>query len=103
MPPQLYPISTISRRSSYLMTASISGPPPAMDDQVDYALFVQSREHFIAFPLFADPFLHRPIWQPTAPVRYLASSKIIAAAFSPIMILGALVFPATTCGMIEAS
>ncbi len=34
---------------------------------------------------------------------YPASSKIIADAFSPIMMLGALVFPATTCGMIEAS
>ena len=32
-----------------------------------------------------------------------ASSRIIAAAFSPIMMLGALVLPATTDGMIEAS
>src|SRR3954451_21886861 len=31
-----------------------------------------------------------------------ASSRIIAAAFSPIMMVGALVFPATTTGMIEA-
>ena len=33
----------------------------------------------------------------------LASSRIIAAPFSPIMIEGALVLPPTTCGMIEAS
>ena len=31
------------------------------------------------------------------------SSKIIVAAFSPIMIVGAFVFPPTTTGMIEAS
>jgi hypothetical protein len=33
----------------------------------------------------------------------IVSSKIIAAAFSPIMMLGALVLPATTDGMIDAS
>ena len=32
-----------------------------------------------------------------------ASSRIIAAAFSPIMIVGALVLPETRVGMIEAS
>ena len=32
-----------------------------------------------------------------------ASSKIIAAAFSPIMIAGALVFPVVRVGMIDAS
>jgi len=35
--------------------------------------------------------------------RYRASSSTIAAACSPIMILGRVGVPATTCGMIEAS
>ena len=39
---------------------------------------------------------------PSLPDR-AASSSTIAAHFSPIMMLGALVLPATTCGMMEAS
>jgi hypothetical protein len=40
---------------------------------------------------------HGTIYQLSHPMSpYRASSKIIAAAFSPIMMLGALVFPATT-------
>ena len=62
-----------------------------------------SSPHNCSLWLWLPAFAGTTAGNDAAALRYRISARIISAAFSPIMIVGALVLPPISVGMIEAS